>query len=423
MAPRKKIFVAITDHGFGHLAQLSDWLNTPETNQQFDVTLQTSLAPQTVQQLIPGPIKHICHPTDPGMVMKDALQVNPQATFARYHTHLQTQASWQKKTQQLMIEAEAEIVLSNVGWTALLAAQTLKLPNFGISSFNWSDLFTHYCGHYPQGLTLGRQILKAYSEATGFITLTPSMTMHHLPGPRLGFTARLGQHTRLTNFAHLHNLTQHKSTAQSPAIPPPEMQHQQGLEHKAQDHRAQAQEGLIKRLPKDIKWVLISPGGLPLDLAPLRWPHCDNIQWIFTGQNIPKDRRDMHTPETLGLRFIDLIASVDAIITKPGYGTFTEAALHCCPVLYIQRPDWPEQAALTSWLATKVPCHAISWQAFQSGGWLDALQKLLAKPRQLGEQPKRIAESKATVTQLNQILIQAIADASPQKRSINPAAY
>jgi hypothetical protein len=47
---------------------------------------------------------------------------------------------------------------------------------------------------------------------------------------------------------------------------------------------------------------------------------------------------------------IDLLRSVDAVIAKPGYGTFAEAACNATPLLYVRRQEWPEQDCLIEWL-------------------------------------------------------------------------
>lgn len=54
--------------------------------------------------------------------------------------------------------------------------------------------------------------------------------------------------------------------------------------------------------------------------------------------------------------FPDLLRSVDVVLTKPGYGTFTEAACNGAAVLYLRRDDWPEQDCLIEWLETNARC-------------------------------------------------------------------
>ena len=46
----------------------------------------------------------------------------------------------------------------------------------------------------------------------------------------------------------------------------------------------------------------------------------------------------------------DTIASCDAVLGKCGYGTVVECVVHQTPLLYIPRPDWPEEETLLSWL-------------------------------------------------------------------------
>ena len=47
---------------------------------------------------------------------------------------------------------------------------------------------------------------------------------------------------------------------------------------------------------------------------------------------------------------LDLIRSCDVLLTKPGYGAFTEAACNGTSVLYVARDDWPEEPWLSRWL-------------------------------------------------------------------------
>ena len=78
--------------------------------------------------------------------------------------------------------------------------------------------------------------------------------------------------------------------------------------------------------------------------------------------------------------FTDLLASVDAIVTKPGYGTFVEAATAGTPVLYLQRDLWPEQDVLIEWLQQEVRCEEISAEEFSSGQLAGKLDRLWSLP-------------------------------------------
>jgi UDP-N-acetylglucosamine:LPS N-acetylglucosamine transferase len=79
--------------------------------------------------------------------------------------------------------------------------------------------------------------------------------------------------------------------------------------------------------------------------------------------------------------FTDLVRSVDAVLTKPGYGTFTEAACNGTPVLYVRRDDWPEQDCLIAWLEENARCREASAAALAHGELFDDLEHLWRKAR------------------------------------------
>jgi len=72
-------------------------------------------------------------------------------------------------------------------------------------------------------------------------------------------------------------------------------------------------------------------GGMEFRLPVQQWPHLPGIRWIVP-QAWDVRRDDTTTFESLQLAFTDVLASCDAVITKPGYGMFTEAACNGVPV-------------------------------------------------------------------------------------------
>jgi hypothetical protein len=116
----------------------------------------------------------------------------------------------------------------------------------------------------------------------------------------------------------------------------------------------------------DEKIVLIAFGGFDKDLAADRWPRTPGLRWLIP-QSWGVVRGDMSTIEALDLPFTDLLRSVDAVLTKPGYGTFTEAACNGTPLLYLRRDDWPEQDCLIDWLKLNARCREIDAGQLASG--------------------------------------------------------
>ena len=97
--------------------------------------------------------------------------------------------------------------------------------------------------------------------------------------------------------------------------------------------------------------------------------------------------------EPLGLPIIDLVRSVDAILTKPGYGTFSEAACNGTPVLYVRRDNWPEQDYLIDWLQHNARCQEISPVDLFAGKLAETLTAVWQQPSSRRPCPTGAAEA------------------------------
>ena len=171
---------------------------------------------------------------------------------------------------------------------------------------NWADLFAHFFGRDDWAATIHAEMLAAYRSARAFLRVTPGMPMRAL--------------------GNRHDIGPIAATGR---------RHDLGL--------------------NGDKAVLIAMGGIDHHLPVDRWPRTPGVRWLVAA-----DWRCTHPDaiayESFDLNFTDLLCSVDAIITKPGYGTFTEAAANGTPVLYLRRDDWPEQECLIEWLQHNSPC-------------------------------------------------------------------
>lgn len=76
----------------------------------------------------------------------------------------------------------------------------------------------------------------------------------------------------------------------------------------------------------------------------------------------------------------DLVAAVDAVVGKIGYGTLAEVYHAGVPFGYVPRPDFRETAALCQFAQTRLPGVEIPVESYHSGEWLKRLPELLALP-------------------------------------------
>lgn len=335
---RPHLIAAISGHGYGHLAQLLPVFDIlAKTAPTLRLTLRTSLPATLLRERVPVPFELLPGELDFGMRMKSALCVDADASAADYRRLHQDWPQRVAAEARLLANSGADALLADVPYLSVAAARQAGVPAIALCSLNWADIYRHYCGHLPEAARVIEQMLAAYNDAERFLRPQPAMPM---PG--------------------LHN---------SEAIEP--------LARPAPDCRTALRERLS--VGADTRLLLVGMGGVGLDLPVADWPRFPG--WRLIVPDAPLDAHPDIVPTAhTGLNFPALFGGVDALLTKPGYGTYVEAACQGLPVLYSERPDWPEEPYLAAWLHRHTRAAAISQQSLLGGDFLAALEALCALP-------------------------------------------
>lgn len=325
------LFVDISSHGFGHLAQAAPVLNRlTELLPTLRLTVRCGLPEAILRQRIQVPFTHIAAASDFGYVMIDALRIDLAATAAAYRTAHTDFSARVAAEAAFLHELAVDAVFADVSYLPLAGAAQAGIPAVALCSLNWADLYAHYFG--TDGIHA--EMLAAYRSAT-FLRTTPAMPMPALADViDIGPVATSGRQRRAELLQKLGS-------------------------------------GNTARL------VLVALGGIPTELPFATWPLLPDTHWLVPAAWRPA-RADVHAIEACGLPFADLLRSVDAVITKPGYGTFTEAACNGTAVIYQRRDDWPEQDCLIDWLKINARCAEISPAELASGEIAAALERCRA---------------------------------------------
>jgi hypothetical protein len=351
MNKQPHLLVCISGHGFGHVAQTAPVLNELHARMPLlRVTLRTMVPLQHLRSRIHFPFGYVRESVDIGMLMSSALDVNVKESAEAYRTqHLDWGARVMRESRELK-EFEADFLLSNVAYLPLAGAFRAGIPSAAMSSLNWADIYGDYCGAVSGAHHTTKQIHVAYNGAETFLQTTPAMPMPEIyRGKRIGPVATVGENRRgeLDDMLHL---------------------------------------GVNEKL------VLVSLGGVAGQLPMERWPRMEGIRWL-----VPSEWRTAHPDAVmigaLGLPFEDVLASCDALICKPGYGSFVEAACAGVPVLYASRPDWPETIYLAKWLGEHGIGQEVDRSSLESGHFEPSLRKLLAEPKPQPAVPTGVSEA------------------------------
>jgi hypothetical protein len=334
----KRYYIAISHHGYGHLAQTAPVLNALHKRApDIEFVIRTALPRNALELRLAMPFEHLSEPSDCNLVMHDAIRADVPASLAAYRTF---HRDWSRK-----VDAEAhqldrlkiDTVFSNVGYLPLAAAHRAGRPAMAMCSLNWADIFRHYLGHEPEAAEMLDQMGEAYAGARAFLRPMPSMPMPDLTC----------------------------AVAIPPVVQPGRNQREALLE--------------TLGLGPEVRLVLVGMGGIPYRPPVERWPELPGVVFLM-----PDDWRTDHpatrTLRETGMVFRDALASSDALITKPGYGSYVEAAAAGVPVLTIPRRDWPESVYLNDWMAANARMLEISEAQLSAGALAEPLYALWNQP-------------------------------------------
>jgi hypothetical protein len=332
------LLVVLSAHGFGHTAQTAPVVNELRRRiPDLRLTLRSTVPHTLLRARFEGEFEHLPTNSDIGMVMSSALDVKVEESaeaYAQFHQH------WERRIQQeaqLLKGLAPDLLLSNVAYLPLAGAAAAGISAVAMCSLNWADIYLHYCAHRPEAEEIHRQIVEAYNGAAGYLQTEPAMPMLDIAKRRpIGPVARVGI-----------------------------------------DRRHEINERLA--LSDKAHLVLIAPGGIALRLPVEQWPSVPDIYWIVQSDwNV--NHPNVIILEQLGMHFTDVLRSCDALIGKPGYSSFAEAACNGTPVLYVKRNDWPEEPCLVDWLQRHGRCVEIDRSRLGQGEVLGHLETLWALP-------------------------------------------
>ncbi len=353
--PGKSLYVALSYHGFGHIAQTGPIVNALRSRVPDLRLILRSAAPTAVLRArFQGSFTHIAERVDDAMAMATALDVLAGASHAAYEsTHRRWRARVTSEARRLR-ELEPSLVLANIPYLPLAAAAEAGIPALALCSLNWGEVYSHYCRDLPEADTIKREIDAAYASARVFLNPEPSMPMPALPSRRaVGPIARIGRRRKGEIAARL------------------------GIDPSS-------------------RLVLLFLDGIPTPVRSRKWRVPRGVILLVSGTDL-EESGAVHPIEAAGVPYIDAVASADALITKPGYGSFVEAACNGIPVLYTCRRDWPEEPYTVRWLKEHARCRELPRADLETGAIAEHLDALWAQPERPPVSPTGIEEAASLV--------------------------
>jgi hypothetical protein len=329
------IWCAISGHGYGHAAQVVPVLNTLGTLVPGMTAILRTAVPASFFQdrmIIPWTLSPVQQ--DVGCIQDGPLKIDIDATWAAHQRFHDTWASRLSHEVAAMQAASPSLVIADTPYLAIEAGSRAQIPTIALANFTWDLVLKEYS--HASNLSqqqLIQSIRESYAKADMAIRITPA--------------------PKIDAFSNMIDI----GPIASPNSP-------------ERDRLASA----LTLLPNE-RTVLVGFGGIPLTSLPLKqMEQLRHYRFLFDGP-VPPGYSRIHSNETLPLSFKTLLASVDVIMTKPGYGTIVEAVALQQPVVYVRRYNFADEPPLVDYLQRYGRGVEMSMKEFKAGRWEAAIRK------------------------------------------------
>ena len=355
MKPSPRLLLAVSGHGYGHLAQCTPVINALwEVIPDLHLVVCGALPRHVIAERLDRAFTFLPVELDPVLCMRSAWELDVAASRRVYREFHRNWQAGLRHDSDLLATLAPDLVLADIPYRILHAARQQNIPALALCSLNWAAIYTACCGEGAADAAMLEDMLAGYRAASVFL-------------------------------------------APAPALPMPELENYRAIGPIAR-HGRQRREELLARfnLPEGTRFVLVALGGIPTGLPLASWPRREDVVWLNAG-GCGCAGGGMFDIAVTGMGFIDVLASCHAVLTKPGYGTYAEAVCNGIPVLTLARPDWPETIYLNGWARRYGRLEEISATQFETGCFMETLDSLWERPATPPLEAGGIAQAAAVI--------------------------
>ncbi len=337
----------ITAHGNGHAVRSCDILNAFHARRpDIPLTLVTDVPASFLRNRLPMPQLEVLPGSfDVGVAQRDSVRGDLPATLAALNRWLADRPARLAAEREFLARLGARLVVADLPGIPLAAAAEMGVPALGIGNFTWNWIYEHFARRDPRWQAPADAYRADYSRAARLL--------------RLPFHEPMDAFPRVTDV---------------PVVARP------GRARRADLARA---TGADTGKP----WVLLSFSTLEWDAAALDRVAALRDFEFFTVRPLAWDRPNLHAVERERFPFADVLASCDAVATKPGFGIVSECVVNDKPMVYAEREDFAEYAVLEAAIHRHLRHRRLSAASLYRGDLGDALRAALAAPEPADRPP------------------------------------
>ena len=299
----------ITAHGYGHGVRSSDLLGALLAGYpELTITVTTDLPEEFLRSRLPFSRERLrVRPGafDVGMVQKDSIRVDVEATLERALTLVKNRTGLVKREAEFLRGAGAGLVVADIPSIPIEAAAKAGIVAVAMGNFSWDWIYRPFVERDSRWRQVMELFEEGYRQASVLLKLpfSPDMSIF-------------------------------EKQVEIPVL--------------AKPGRARRDElALLTGADGGKRWVLLSFTTLDWNEAALREVEALEDVEFFTVKPLAwGGRKNIHAVERMKMGFSDVLASVDVVVSKPGYGILCDGVANEKPIVFAEREDFIEYPLL-----------------------------------------------------------------------------
>jgi hypothetical protein len=331
------IYIAITDHGFGHAARTASIAG--QIQQLFPTAkliLVTTAPNWLLKCYIDGEFIHRQRSSDVGVVQADSLKMDRAATLTKWRDIIDRQDQIVTEEVAFCQQHGVNLVFADAPPLATIIAQKLGVPCWMSSNFGWDFIYRDWGGEFNK---IADWIGDCYGQCDRLF--------------------RVPLHESMDRFPAIEDVG---LTGGDPKYPLADLRAKFHLDR-----------------PKE-QTILLTFGGLSLDAIPYQ-----NLSQFPDHQFIAFDHHAPDLPNLVKVldrayRPVDFMPLCDRIVSKPGYSTFAEALKLQIPIVSLTRSGFAESEIILNGMQDYGSHQVINPDQFFTDNW-DFLHESVQPPR------------------------------------------
>lgn len=338
----------ISGHGFGHASRQVEVVNAlGRIRPDVPITIYSSASRWLFERTIQVPTTLVTLTCDVGGVQLDSLELDVPATLAAAAQFEREADARAEELAGRLREAATQVVVCDVPAMPCSAARRVGIPAVALANFTWDWIYEDFTPEHPAYADLPGRLRARYAEAQAAWRLP-------MAGGFEGFATMLDM----------------PWIARRSRVAPEDTWRRLDVRRDSRPFVLLSFGGYGVA-----DWHLAHHEGAPYRLVVSAGASHEPANLPADALNVPRERLD-----AAGLRYEDLVAACDVVVSKPGYGIVSECVANRTALLYTDRGRFREYPVMVDAMPRVLRARHITREVLTAGRWDADIETLLAQP-------------------------------------------